>query len=75
MKTSYRVIDKTDSRALSDYLSRQSVLAPPLRERIQEAKLAVDEIIVLGGRAVIEGLLPMGPSGRRKASLSASPPA
>ena len=62
MKTSYQIIDQTDSRALSDYLSREGVLLPPLLELIQDAKLAVDEIIALSGRVMIEALLQHRPS-------------
>ena len=59
MQISYLVIGKTDDQAFSDYLTREGVLPLPLLGLIQEAKLAVGEIIAPSGCAMIEAPLRM----------------
>jgi putative transposase len=56
-KTGYQIISKTDSRKLSDFLSRQGQLLLPMVELITQARTAVDELIDVTGRATIEAVL------------------
>lgn len=60
----YQVADRRDSRALAEFLSqacperrRDGPLLLPLLELIEQAELAVDELIDVAGRATIEALL------------------
>ena len=52
MKQAYQVADRQDSRALSEFLSKDGQLLLPLLELLEKAELAVDELIdVAGGPA------------------------
>ncbi len=56
----YRIVDRKDiasSRELSDFLAKEGQLLLPILELIQQAELAVDELIDVAGRATIEAIL------------------
>ena len=57
MKQGYQVADRRDSRALSEFLSKDGQLLLPLLELIEKAELAVDELIDVAGRSTIEAVL------------------
>lgn len=57
MKQVYQVADRRDSRALAEFLSQDGPLLLPLLELIEQAELAVDELIDVAGRATIEAVL------------------
>jgi len=44
MKQGYQVADRRDSRALSEFLSREGHVLLPLLEWIEKAELAVEEL-------------------------------
>jgi len=45
MRQAYQVVDRRDSRTLSEFLSKDGQLLLPLLELIEKAELAVDELI------------------------------
>jgi len=57
VKQAYRVIERNDSRALAEFLSKDGQLFLPLLELIEKAELAVDELIDVAGRSTIEAVL------------------
>jgi len=59
MKTSYQIADVKDSRRLAEFLSREGQLLLPMLELIEQAELAVDELIDVMGRATVEAVLLM----------------
>ncbi len=57
MKAEYQIVDHKDSRALAAFLSREGQLLLPMLELIEQAEMAVDELIDVAGRATIEAVL------------------
>ncbi len=56
-KTEYQIIDKTDSKKLTEFLCKEGQLLLPLVELITHTEMALDELIDLTGRAAIEAVL------------------
>jgi putative transposase len=57
MKKDYQVASRSDRRALAEFLSQEGQLLLPMLELIEQAELAVDELIDVAGRATIEAVL------------------
>ena len=56
-KKDYQIIDKTDSKKLTEFLCKEGQLLLPLVEMITHTEMALDELIDLTGRAAIEAVL------------------
>ena len=56
-KIDYQVVSRSDRRALAEFLSKEGQLLLPMLELIEQAELAVDELIDVAGRATIEAVL------------------
>jgi transposase-like protein len=56
-KQDYQIIDKTDSKKLTEFLCKEGQLLLPLVEMITHTEMALDELIDLTGRAAIEAVL------------------
>jgi len=63
MKASYQVADLKDSRALAQLLSGEGAMLLPMLELIEQAEMAVDELIEVAGRATIEAVLTLSAEG------------
>lgn len=59
MKKEYQIADRKDSRALSEFLAKEGQLLLPMLELIEQAELALDEVIDVMGRATVEAVLLM----------------
>lgn len=59
MKTAYQIAEARDSGALAEFLAKDGQLLLPMLELIEQAQLAVDEVIDVMGRATIEAVLLM----------------
>ncbi len=57
MKADYQITDREDSRALARFLSGEGQALLPMLELIEQAEMAVDELIDVAGRATIEAVL------------------
>ena len=57
MKAAYQITDRKDSRALADFLSGEGQVLLPMLDLIEQAEMAVDELIEVAGRATIEAVL------------------
>jgi len=57
MKAAYQIADRKDSRALAQFLSGEGQALLPMLELIEQAEMAVDELIDVAGRATIEAVL------------------
>ena len=57
MKAEYQITDRKDSRALARFLSGEGQALLPMLELIEQAEMAVDELIDVAGRATIEAVL------------------
>lgn len=57
MKEDYQIADRKDSRALAEFLSGEGQALLPMLELIEQAEMAVDELIDVAGRATIEAVL------------------
>ena len=57
MKKDYQIASRSDRRALAEFLSKEGQLLLPMLELIEQAELAVDELIDVAGRATIEAVL------------------
>ena len=57
MKKDYQVASRSDRRALAEFLSKEGQLLLPMLELVEQAELAVDELIDVAGRATIEAVL------------------
>ena len=53
----YHIINKTDSRKLTEFLCKEGQLLLPLVELITDTEMALDELIDITGRATIEAVL------------------
>jgi len=56
-KRAYQIADKTDSRKIAEFLSKDGQLLLPFLELICNTEQAVDELIDVVGKAAIEGVL------------------
>jgi putative transposase len=56
-KTGYQIISQKDSKELAKFLSREGQFLLPMLELIEQAEIAVDEVIDVIGRASIEAIL------------------
>jgi len=56
-KTNYQIIDKMDSKKLSEFLCKEGQLLLPLVELVTRTEIALDEVIDITGRAAIEAVL------------------
>ena len=56
MKKDYQVASRSDRRALAEFLSKEGQLLLPMLELVEQAELAVDELIDVAGRATIEAV-------------------
>lgn len=56
-KQSYQIADKTDSRKIAEFLSKDGQLLLPFLELICNTEQAVDELIDVVGKAAIEAVL------------------
>ncbi len=57
MKAEYQITDRRDSRALARFLSGEGQALLPMLELIEQAEMAVDDLIDVAGRATIEAVL------------------
>lgn len=57
MKKGYQIARRDDSRKLAEFLSKEGQLLLPMVDLIEEAEMAVDELIDVVGRATIEAVL------------------
>ena len=57
MKASYQIADRKDSRTLARFLSGEGQVLIPMLQLIEQAEMAVDELIDVAGRATIEAVL------------------
>ncbi len=57
MKAEYQIADRRDSRALAEFLSGEGEALLPMLDLIEQAEMAVDELIDVAGRATIEAVL------------------
>ena len=57
MRQTYQTVDRKDSRALAQFLSREGQALLPMLDLIEQAEMAVDELIDVAGRATIEAVL------------------
>ncbi len=57
MNVEYQITDRKDSRALAQFLSGEGQALLPMLELIEQAEMAVDELIDVAGRATIEAVL------------------
>ena len=57
MRRSYQLAERKDSQALSEFLASEGQLLLPMVQLIEDAELAVDEVIDVVGRATIEAVL------------------
>jgi transposase-like protein len=56
-RQSYKITEKTDSRKIAEFLSRDGQLLLPLLELVCNTEQAVDELIDVVGKAAIEAVL------------------
>jgi hypothetical protein len=54
---SYQIAEKTDSRKIAEFLSKDGQLLLPFLELICNTEQAVDELIDVAGKAAIEAIL------------------
>ena len=59
MSRAYPVCDANDSRELAEFLAKEGQLLLPMLDLIGRAEAAVDEVIDVAGRAVLEAILLM----------------
>lgn len=55
--SSYQTVTPADTRALSDFLSRNGQLLLPMVQLVEQSRAALDEVIDVTGRAMIELIL------------------
>jgi transposase-like protein len=57
MRRSYQVAERKDSHALAEFLAQEGQFLLPMVQLIEDAELAVDDLIDVMGRATIEAVL------------------
>lgn len=68
MKKTPDIIERGDSRKMVEYLSQKGQLLLPMVGLIEQAEIAVDELIDVMGRTTIETVLLMNSAGGRTAA-------
>ena len=63
MKRTYKVADRTDKRAITEFLKREGQFLLPAVELVEQAEVAMDEVIDVMGRATIGAVLEMSAEG------------
>jgi putative transposase len=63
MKRTYEVTDGTDRRAVAEFLKQEGQFLLPMVGLVEQAELAIDEVIEVMGRATIEAVLEMSAEG------------
>jgi len=63
MKRTYEVTDRADKRAVAEFLKQEGQFLLPMVELVEQAELAIDEVIEVMGRATIEAVLEMSAEG------------
>ncbi|NQT94269.1 MAG: hypothetical protein HQ559_16025 [Lentisphaerae bacterium] len=58
----YQIVEKKDSKQLSEYLSRNGQALLPMVELIEQGQMVVEEFIVVLGRAALEAVLELSAS-------------
>ena len=53
----YQVIERTDSRQLAEFLAKEGQVLLPIVELVEQAQMAIDEVIDVAGRATIQAVL------------------
>ena len=53
----YQVIERTDSRQLAEFLAKEGQFLLPIVELVEQAQMAIDEVIDVAGRATIQAVL------------------
>ena len=56
-KTAYQIVDRTDSKKVTEFPSKDGQLLRPMVELIAGAETAADELTEITGRAAIEAVL------------------
>lgn len=75
----YSIADRTDRRRITDFLARDGQWLLPLVELVEQAEVAIDEVIDVVGRSTIEAVLRLsaeqlaGPKQRGKRGPAAQP--
>ena len=59
MKGTYEVAERTDKRAIAEFLKQEGQFLLPMVGLVERAELAIDEVIEVLGRATIEAVLEM----------------
>jgi len=57
MSKLYQIAEPKDSKALAEFLNKEGELLLPMLELIEQAEMAVDELIDVMGRTTIEAVL------------------
>ena len=63
MKRTYEVADRTDKQAITEFLKREGQFLLPMVELVEQAEVAMDEVIDVMGRATIGAVLEMSAEG------------
>jgi transposase-like protein len=63
MKGTYAVRERTDRRAIAEFLKQEGQFLLPMVELVEQAELAIDEVIEVIGRATMEAVLEMSAEG------------
>jgi transposase-like protein len=63
MKRTYEVADRTDKRAIEEFLKREGQFLLPMVELVERTEVAIDEVIDVVGRATIGAVLEMSAEG------------
>lgn len=59
----YRIVSRSDSRSLAEYLTENGQILLPMVELIEGSRMAIDELIDVLGRASIEAVLELSARG------------
>jgi len=63
MKRTYEVADRTDKRAITEFLKREGQFLLPMVELVERTEMAIDEVIDVVGRATLGAVLEMSAEG------------
>jgi hypothetical protein len=63
MKRRYEVADRTDKRAITEFLKREGQFLLPMVELVERTEMAIDEVIDEVGRATLGAVLEMSAEG------------
>lgn len=73
MSKSYHILDKQRKEELSELLSREGQILLPLVELLENAGMAVDELIDVAGRSAVEAVLKLSAQGVAGAKRQGKP--